>query len=135
MIVIGDAIGNAVDTVVDTVRRAVAEFSGPGPAKFRVEPDKVYELANRFDAIADKIQAGYMRETLCLWVESPGRDKPSTDAAERLTDTSFGGAGLITRLRMYVEEVRNAAASLRETGKQYGLTDTTEGGRLSATNL
>ena len=67
-----------------------------------------------------------------MLVRPPGADKPSVDAAGRLTTTGFGDAGLITRLDAYVTELRNAATGLRQTGQQYGLTDRTEGGRFGA---
>ena len=125
---------NVIAGVADAVRYAVASLPG-GSASFRVQPDRVYELANRFDSIADKIDGAVGREVMSLLVEPPGADKPSVDAAGRLTDTGFGGAGLITRLNEYITELRNASTSLRLTGQQYGLTDHTESGRLSASNL
>ena len=129
-----DVITGAVGAVGGAIRHAVADLPG-GSAKFRVQPDQVYELANRFDRIADKIQGRVGAEIGVLWVAPPGADKPSVDAARRLTDTSFGGAGIVTRLDSYATELRAAAASLRSTGRQYGLTDHTEGGRLGAADL
>jgi PE family len=127
-------ITGAAGVVDDAARQAVASAPG-GSAGFRVQPDQVYELANRFDAIADKIEGGSWQEVVSLVVAAPGADKPSVDAAGRLTETAVGGAGLVTRLDAYVTELRQAATSLRMTGQQYGLTDHTEGGRLSAGNL
>jgi predicted Zn-dependent peptidase len=132
--VITGAVDDAVDAVSDGIRRAVANLPG-GSASFRVQPDQVYALANRFEAIADRIQGGVAPELMTMWVEPPGADKPSQDAADRLRETGFGGAGLATRLDAYANELRNAAAGLRATGKQYGLTDHTESGRLSAADV
>ncbi|HEY0641242.1 MAG TPA: hypothetical protein VGD67_26740 [Pseudonocardiaceae bacterium] len=132
--VIGGAIGGAVDGIGDAIRRAVADLPG-GAVGFRVEPDQVFALANRFDDIADRIQGSVAPEIRRLHVAPPGADKPSRDAADRLRDTAFGDAGLVTRLSAYATQLREAAASLRLTGQQYGLTDTTEGGRLSASSL
>jgi hypothetical protein len=129
-----NVIIGAAHVVDDAVRQAVASTPG-GSAGFRVQPDQVYELANRFDAIADKIEGGAGQEIMSLMVAAPGADKPSVDATGRLTETAVGGAGLITRLDTYVAELRKAAMSLRMTGQQYGLTDHTEGGRLSAGKL
>ena len=129
-----NVITGVVGVADDAVRQAVADAPG-GSAGFRVQPGQVYELANRFDAIADKIEGGSWQEIMSLVVTAPGADKPSVDAADRLTETAVGGAGLITRLDAYVSELRKAATSLRTTGQQYGLTDHTEGGRLSAGNL
>lgn len=129
-----NVITGAVGAIGDAIRQAVANLPG-GSASFRVQPDQVYELANRFDAIADKIQGRLGAEIGNLWVAPPGADKPSVDAADRLAQTSFGDAGLVSRLGAYATELRNAAISLRQTGSQYGLTDHTEGGRLSAANL
>jgi hypothetical protein len=134
MFIIGDAISNTFDSAVDALRRGAANL-GSGSARFRVEPDKVYELANRFDAVADKIQIGLWREVMLLAPDSPGADRPSRDAVGRLTETGFGDAGLVSRLIAYSDEMHEAAAALRATAKQYGLTDNTEGGRLSAANL
>ncbi len=122
---------NVVDGIGDAIRRTVAGLPG-GSAAFQVQPDRVYELANRFDAIADRIQAGVGPEIRVLFVAPPGADKPSVDASERLRDTGFGEAGLVTRLDAYAAELRSAAEGLRRTGQQYGLTDHTEGGRFSA---
>jgi hypothetical protein len=129
-----NVITGAIDAVGGAIRHAVANLPG-GSASFRVQPEQVYELANRFDAIADKIQGRVGAEIGALWVAAPGADKPSVDAAGRLSETSFGDAGLVSRLDAYASELRAAAASLRSTGRQYGLTDHTEGGRLSAANL
>jgi hypothetical protein len=129
-----NVINGAARIVDDAVRQAAASAPS-GSAGFRVQPDQVYELANRFTAIAHKIEGGVGREIMSLVVDAPGADKPSVDAAGRLTETAVGGAGLITRLDAYVAELRKAATSLRMTGQQYGLTDHTEGGRLSAGNL
>jgi hypothetical protein len=129
-----NVITGAVDVVDDALRQAVASAPG-GSVGFRVQPDQVYELANRFNAIAHKIEGGAGQEIMSLVVAAPGADKPSVDAAGRLTETAVGGAGLITRLDAYVTELRKAATSLRMTGQQYGLTDHTEGGRFSAGNL
>jgi PE family len=129
-----NVITGAVGAVGDAVRQAVANLPG-GSASFRVQPEQVYELANRFDSIADKIEGGVGREVMTLVVAAPGADKPSVDAAGRLTETGFGSAGLVTRLDAYVAELRNAARSLRVTGQQYGLTDDTESARLSAPNV
>jgi hypothetical protein len=125
---------SVIGGIGDAIRRTVANLPG-GTASFQVQPDQVYELANRFDAIADKIQAGVGPEIRVLFVAPPGADKPSVDAADRLRDTGFGDAGLVTRLDAYATELRNAAAGLRQTGRQYGLTDTTEGGRFSAASV
>ena len=124
-------IGGAID---GAIRHAVAGLPG-GSVSFRVQPDRVYELANRFELVADKIDGVLGHEILTLMVDPPGADKPSVDAAARLVETGFGGAGLVTRLDAYTNELRMAAASLRQTAQQYGLTDHTEGGRLSAANL
>jgi len=129
-----NVITGAVDAISDAARHAVAGMPG-GSVSFRVQPDRVYELANRFDAIADKIQGRVGAEIGALWVAPPGADKPSIDAADRLAETGFGDAGLVSRLDTYARELRAAAASLRQTGQQYGLTDHTEGGRLSAARL
>ncbi len=129
-----NVISGAVAAVGDAVRHAAATLPG-GSVSFRVQPERVYDLANRFDAIADKIQGRIGAEIGALMVVAPGADKPSRDAARRLDETNFGGAGLVTRLDAYATELRRAAASLRETGRQYGLTDHTEGGRLSAAEL
>jgi hypothetical protein len=129
-----NVITGAADAIGDAIRQAVANLPG-GSAAFRVQPDRVYELANRFDAIADKIEGGIGSDIMSLVVRPPGADKPSVDAAGRLTETGFGDAGLVTRIDTFVMELRNAATSLRQTGQQYGLTDHTEGGRLSAASL
>ena len=122
--VIGGAVGEAVG-------KAVASM-GPGSAKFRVEPDRVFELANRFDEIAAKIDGANSMSAYRLVLRPPGRDKPSVDATDRLIETAFGDAGLITRTRAYAEQLRTAARSLRDTATQYGLADQTEGARFSA---
>lgn len=132
--VIGGAIDDAVDRIGDAVRHTVASLPGD-TASFRVEPDRVHELANRLDAVADRIAGGIAPEVMALMVAAPGGDPPSAIAAGRLTETGFGDAGLITRLNAYVTELRAAASSLRRTAVQYGLTDSTEGGRLSAADL
>lgn len=134
MFLIGDAIDNAINAAVDTVRRATAN-AAPGTASFRVQPEQIYQLANRFDEIADDIDGGYRPEILRIGLlrqAPPGADKPSVDAADRLVETGFGPAGLITRLDAYVVELRRAATTLRGVGQQYGLTDHTESERLSA---
>jgi len=128
-----NVITGAVDAIGDAVRYGIADLPG-GSASFRVQPEQVYVLANRFDAIADKIEGGLRPEVMSLVVAAPGADKPSVDAADRLTETGIGDAGLVTRVDAYVIELRRAAASLRMTGQQYGLTDHTEAGRLSASN-
>lgn len=120
--------------IANAIRLAVAGLPADS-ASFQVEPDQVYELANRFDAVADRIETGIRPEIRALMIIPPGADKPSVDAAERLRDTGFGPAGLVTRLEAYVLELRNAARGLRQTGQQYGLTDHTEGGRLGAASF
>jgi hypothetical protein len=129
-----NVITGAADAAARAVRYAIVSRTR-GSAGFRVEPERVYELANRFDEIADKIQSRITDESRALWVAAPGADKPSTDAADRLTATSFGDAGLITRLDAYTTELRSAATSLRNTARQYGLTDHTESGRLGAADV
>lgn len=119
------------DAVAGAVRHALATLPS-GSVGFRVDPEQVFELANRFDEIADKIQKRIGDEIVFLWVAAPGADQPSIDAANRLTTTSLGEAGLVTRLHKYATELHDAAVSLRSTGRQYGLTDHTEGRRLGA---
>lgn len=126
-----DVITGAAGGIGDAVRHAIANLPG-GSASFTVQPERVFELANRFDSVADTIQSGVSPETWALIVAAPGADKPSQDAADRLTRTAYGDAGLITRLSSYVDELRRAAVGLRQTGHQYGLTDHTESGRLGA---
>jgi hypothetical protein len=127
-------IGGAVGAVGDAVAKAVASM-GPGAAKFRVEPDQVFALANRFDEIAANIDGASSMGAFRLVARPPGADKPSVDAADRLIETAFGEAGLITRTRAYSEQLRSAATALRQTATQYGLTDNTEGARFSAAEV
>jgi len=127
-------IGEAAGAAVGAAARAVASI-GPGSARFRVEPDQVFTLANRFDQIATDIDSASSRGILHLFPRSPGGDKPSRDATDRLTETAFGDAGLVTRTRAYAEELRSAAQALRDTARQYGLTDETESGRFGAAEI
>lgn len=129
-----NVIAGAADAVARAARYAVAGQPGAS-ASFRVEPDRVYELANRFEAIADKIDGGIGQEIMHLEVASPGGDEPSHAAAYRLNQTAFGDFGLVTRLEEYVTELRKVATTLRQTGQQYGLTDHTQSGRLGATDV
>lgn len=116
------------------IGKALASF-GPGSATFRVEPDQVFALANRFDEVATKLAKASSRGVFDLYARPPGADKPSRDAAQRLVETAFGDAGLITRTRAYAEELRSAAQALRDTATQYGLTDSGEGARFSAAEV
>jgi len=129
--VITGTAGSVGDAVVDAIRRAVASLPGVS-ASFRVQPERVYELANSFDRIADRIEGGFRREIMNLKISPPGDDLPSRIATRHLVETGFGDAGLVTRLAEYAAELRRAATALRGTGQQYGLTDRTEGGRLNA---
>lgn len=108
---------------------------GPGQATFRVEPDQVFTLASRFDAIAANIDSASSRGAFHLVARAPGSDKPSRDAADRLIETAFGDAGLVTRMRAYAEELRSAARALRDTATQYGLTDDTESARFGSAGI
>lgn len=132
--VIGGAAAAAGAAVGGAVARAVASI-GPGPARFRVEPDRVFALANRFDEIAADIDGASSRGAFRLVARAPGADKPSRDAADRLIETAFGQAGLVTRTRAYAEELRTAARALRDTATQYGLTDDTEGARFGSAEI
>ncbi|HET8643795.1 MAG TPA: hypothetical protein VFM37_17800 [Pseudonocardiaceae bacterium] len=108
---------------------------GPGQATFRVEPDQVFTLASRFDAIAANIDSASSRGAFHLVARAPGSDKPSRDAADRLIETAFGDAGLVTRMRAYAEELRSAARALRDTATQYGLTDDAESARFGSAGI
>jgi hypothetical protein len=133
--VIGGAAAGAAGAAAAAavaIGAAVAGSAAPGQARFRVEPDQVFALANRFDQIANDIEAAADANGRPLVAHPPGRDKPSVDAADRLVQTAFGDAGLVTRTRKYAEELRAAARALRQTAAQYGLTDTTEGARFGA---
>lgn len=127
-------IAGAAEAAVEAAARAVASI-GPGSARFRVEPDQVFALANRFDQIATDIDGASSRGILYLFPRPPGTDKPSRDATDRLIETAFGDAGLVTRTRAYAEELRSAARALRDTATQYGLTDNTEGARFGAAEI
>lgn len=127
-------IGGAVGAVGDGIARAIASI-GPGPARFRVQPDQVFALANRFDEIAANIDGASSKSAFYLVARAPGADRPSVDAADRLIETAFGDAGLITRTRAYAEELRSAATALRATATQYGITDDTEGARFSGSEV
>lgn len=120
---------------VGTAARQPAASLGPGSARFRVEPDQVFALANRFDEIAHDIDKASTLARWRLFARPPGADKPSREAADRLVETAFGDAGLVTRTRAYAEELRNAARALRDTATQYGLTDETEGARFDAAEI
>lgn len=130
-------IGGAAAAVAGAVGAAAgaAAAMGPGQARFRVEPDQVFSLANRFDEIAANIDGASSRGAFHLVARPPGSDKPSRDAADRLIETAFGDAGLVTRLRAYAEELRAAARALRDTATQYGLTDDTEGARFGSAEI
>lgn len=125
-------VGGAVAGIGAAVGKAIASM-GPGNATFRVEPDQVMQLADRFDNIADQIEAASRAGAAELVARPPGADKPSRDAADRLIETAFGGAGLVTRTRDYAAELRNAAKGLRDTAQQYAGTDQAESARFSAT--
>jgi len=127
-------IGGAAGAVEAIARRAAAP-TGPGSARFRVEPDQVFALANRFDQIAADIDAAGSRGARFLVASAPGADRPSIDAAKRLTETAFGDAGLVTRTRAYAEELRNAAKALRDTATQYGLADDAESARFGTAEI
>lgn len=129
-----NVITGIVDDAGDGIRRAVANLPGQA-ASFRVQPDQVFALANRFDAVADSIQDALAPEIRTLWVPGPGADTPSQAAAERLRTSSFGEEGLVSRLHTYASELRRAADGLRQTGRQYGLVDHTEGARLGSGGL
>ena len=138
MQVIGGAAAAAVAGVIGAAGSAVANLvasMGPGPARFRVEPDQVFMLANRFDEIAANIDGASSRGAFHLVARAPGADKPSRDAADRLIETAFGDSGLVTRTRAYAEELRAAARALRDTATQYGLTDDTEGARFGTAQV
>jgi PE family len=125
----------AAGAAVGAIAREAAASLDPGSARFRVEPDQVFALANRFDEIAHDIDDASRRGAAFLFARAPGADKPSRDAADRLVETAFGDAGLVTRTRAYAEELRNAARALRDTATQYGLTDDTEGARFGAAEI
>jgi hypothetical protein len=130
----GAAAGAVAGAAGSAIAKAVASM-GPGSATFRVVPDQVFTLANRFDQIADSIDNASRREALSLVARPPGADKPSRDAADRLIESAFGDAGLVTRTRAYAEELRTAARALRQTATQYGLTDDTEGARFGTAEI
>jgi PE family len=125
----------AAGAAVGAIAREAAASLGPGSARFRVEPDQVFTLANRLDEIAADIDKASIVGRWRLFARPPGADKPSRDAADRLTETAFGDAGLVTRTIAYAEELRNAARALRDTATQYGLTDDTEGARFGAAEI
>jgi len=129
--VVGGAVAGAVRAAVGM---AVTALPG-GQARFRVEPDQVFTLANRFDQIAADIDGASSRGAFHLVARAPGSDKPSRDAADRLIETAFGEAGLVTRMRAYAEELRSAARALRDTATQYGLTDDAESARFGSAGL
>jgi len=124
--VIGGAAGAAAGVLAPV---------GPGSVRFRVDPDQVFALANRFDLIAADIEEANIVGAGSLVARAPGADQPSIEAADRLIETAFGDAGLVTRTRAYAEELRKAARALRDTATQYGLTDDTEGARFGAAEI
>jgi hypothetical protein len=128
-------IGSAAGAAVGAIAGAAAASISPGTARFRVDPDRVFALANRFDEIADDIDNASVVGRWRLFARPPGADKPSRDAADRLVETAFGDAGLVTRTLAYAEELRSAARALRDTATQYGLTDDTEGARFGAAEI
>jgi hypothetical protein len=128
-------IGGAAGAAAGAVAGAAASSIGSGSARFRVDPDQVFALAKRFDQIAADIDDASSRGAKYLVARAPGADQPSIDAADRLIETAFGDAGLVTRTRAYAEELRKAAQALRDTATQYGLTDDTESARFGAAEI
>src|SRR5215470_2088690 len=81
--VIGGAAGAAAGVLAPV---------GPGSVRFRVDPDQVFALANRFDLIAADIEEANIVGAGSLVARAPGADQPSIEAADRLIETEFGDA-------------------------------------------